>query len=70
MRYFSTVSILPILPVTMFQFGEAAGVPMKEAKQCAAEDRVSSIMYYSHIKKCVLYLEYYHCFTLLSDSLF
>ena len=57
------------------QFIEAAGVPVQEVKQCIGVDRGSSKMYLSHLKKskyqfkCTLYLEYFHCFTLSSDSL-
>lgn len=47
-----------------------------ETKHCTAVNRGSNKIYFSHIKKspyqfkCMLYLQYFHCLTLLSDSPF
>ena len=46
-----------------------------EVAQCTAVDRVSSKMYFCQLKsqyqfKCMLYLEYFHCFTIPLDSFY
>ena len=54
-----------------------SGVPIWKLSSAAAVNRFSSKMYFSYLKKVHLknqyqfkYLEYFHRFTLLSDSLF